>query len=124
MFEAVSAILPASDVSRARDFYENVLGLEAGEERPSGSIHFSIGDGGFELYQSEYAGTNKATAIGFEVPDIVATVATLRSKGIEFQDFDYGEVATVDGVLTLPDGSKGAWFSDTEGNIVGVVERV
>ncbi len=76
----------------------------------------------FLVYPSEFAGTSQATALGLQVGDIDAVVAELRSRGVEFQEFDFGEAKTVDGILAMPDGSRGAWFADTEGNIIGVFQ--
>ena len=75
------------------------------------------------LYPSAFAGTNQATAAGFMVDDFDATVAELRSNGVVFEEYDLGEgMATIDGVITLPDGNKGAWFKDSEGNILGLAQ--
>jgi hypothetical protein len=74
------------------------------------------------VYPSEFAGTNQATAAAFSVSDIASAVATLRARGLVFQEYDYGEISTVEGVMTMPDGSKGAWFHDSEENVVGLFE--
>ena len=49
-----------------------------------------------------------------------AVEAELKAKGVKFEDYDFGEIKTVDGVMALPDGSKAAWFKDSEGNILGL----
>jgi hypothetical protein len=76
----------------------------------------------FLVYRSEFAGTNKATAAGFRVDDFDATVAELRSKGVVFDEVDFGEFgSTVDGVITMPGSNdKAAWFRDSEGNILSL----
>lgn len=122
MFRAVAPSLPASDLDRARAFYKDKLGLEP-DETGEGAVRYHVGETMFFLYPSEFAGTNQATAAGFAVDDLDSAVATLRGRGVVFDDVDYGEMRTVDGIMTLPDGSKGAWFKDTEGNILGVVEE-
>ena len=55
--------------------------------------------------------------------DFDAAVAHLRGKGVTFQEFDYEEFKTVDGVLTAPNGDRAAWFTDSEGNIIAVSSR-
>jgi predicted enzyme related to lactoylglutathione lyase len=124
MFKGASAILPASNMERAKAFYRDVLGLEPTDERPDGSADYEVGSTQFVLYPSEFAGTNKATAMGLETADLSAATAALQAKGVVFQEFEYGDMRTEAGVLTLPDGSKAAWFSDTEDNIIGLVQRV
>ena len=74
------------------------------------------------LYPSGFAGTNQATAAGWQVDDIEAVVAGLKANGVEFQEYDFDELKTVDGIATLPDGLKGAWFIDSEGNILSVFQ--
>jgi predicted enzyme related to lactoylglutathione lyase len=122
MFMGAGATLPVSDLARAKAFYRDVLGLEPFQEEPGGSARYRVGDTMFMLYPSEFAGTNRATAMGLQVEDIDAAVAELRSRGAEFQDLDLGDVRTVDGVVTLPGGGRGGWFTDTEGNVIGVFQ--
>ena len=122
MFMGSGATLPVSDIDRAKSFYRDVLGLEPYEEQPNGSARYRVGDTMFMLYPSESAGTNRATAMGLQVEDIDAAVAELRSRGVEFQDLDFGDIRTVDGIVSLPGGARGGWFTDTEGNVIGVFQ--
>lgn len=124
MFEGVAATLPASDMDRALQFYSDRLGLSPVERtEQGGSAMYEVGDTVLVLYPSQFAGTNQATAAGFMVADIEAAVAGLRGKGVVFDDLEYGDLATVDGVMTMPDGTKAAWFKDSEGNSLGVFQR-
>jgi catechol 2,3-dioxygenase-like lactoylglutathione lyase family enzyme len=113
--------LPASDFDRARAFYADTLGLPIAEEGP-GTAVFLAGEGTkLVVYASEYAGTNKATAAGFEVPDLAAVMAWLRGRGVEFHDYDLPGLTTEDGVATFGP-NKIAYFSDTEGNILSLAQ--
>jgi predicted enzyme related to lactoylglutathione lyase len=114
------ATLPAGDLDRARKFYGEVLGLELEEWEGDGSIKVRIGETWFGVYPSQFAGTNQATAVGLGVADTEEAVAALRARGVVFEEYDFGEIKTVDGIITMPDGTKGAWFKDTEGNIIGI----
>lgn len=114
------ASLPASDVARARNWYRDVLGVEPVDTDPMGNLWYEAGGGSFLIYGSEFAGTNKATAVTLKLDDFDAAVAHLREKGVVFQEFEYDELATVDGVLTSPAGDRAAWFTDSEGNILAV----
>lgn len=122
MFIGCGATLPAADMDRAKAFYRDVLGLEPYQEDADGSARYQVADTMFVLYPSEFAGTNKATAMGIMVEDLAEVMATMRRRGVEFHEFDFGEVATVDGVLEMPDGTRGSFFADTEGNILGLVQ--
>jgi catechol 2,3-dioxygenase-like lactoylglutathione lyase family enzyme len=115
-------VLPASDLDRAKRWYSEKLGLEPVREDEYGGAEYETGGATFLLYQSEFAGTNKATAAGFRVDDFDSAIAELRSRGVVFEDVDFGEFgSTVDGVMTMPDGNdKAAWFKDSEGNILSL----
>lgn len=119
---AIHPVLAASDLERAMRWYSEKLGLEPVEQDEVGNVHYETGGTRFLVYQSEHAGTNKATAAGWRVDDFDGVVAQLRSNGVVFEDVDFGEMgSTVDGVISSPDGSqKGAWFKDSEGNIFAI----
>ena len=113
------AVLSASDLGRAKAWYAEKLDLKPVEEHEQ-EAWYQTGSSRWLLYQSGFAGTNKATSAGFLVDDVEATVAELRGRGVEFQEYDLPEFKTVDGVATTPDGTKAAWFTDSEGNIVSI----
>ncbi len=81
-----------------------------------------MGDTTLVVYPSQFAGTNQATAAGLGVDDVEEVVIDLRDKGIRFEEYDFGDFRTVDGIFTAPDGTRGAWFKDTEGNIIGLFD--
>ncbi len=113
----IQAVLPASDIERARNWYAGKLGLEPVSTNPFGDLLYEAGGVQFLVYQTELAGTNQATAAGFRLENFDEVVAFLRSHGVTFEHVDFGEMgATVDGVITTPDGQKAAWFKDSEGN--------
>ena len=114
------AVIPASDLARARRFYEETLGFVAIQVTPGG-VSYRAKDSVLFVYPSEFAGTNKATAAGFTVSDIAATVAELKARGVRFEEYDMGEFKTVGGIAETP-GALGAWFKDTEGNIISLVQ--
>lgn len=115
----MAAMLSASDLGRAKAWYAEKLDLKPVEEN-DGGLWYETGSTRWLLYQSGFAGTNKATSAGFLVDDVEATVAELRGRGVEFQEYDMPDFKTVDGVATTPDGTKAAWFIDSEGNIVSI----
>lgn len=119
------ATLPASDLNRAKAWYSEKLGWEPTMTNEEGSLVYETGSTSFLVYESAFAGTNQATAAGLLVSDFDSTVDELRSKGVTFEDYDFGEdFRTQDGILSMPDGRKSAWFKDSEGNIIGLAEDV
>lgn len=113
------ATLPATDMARAKSFYADKLGLEPVEDGEH-EAWYETGGARFLLYMSGFAGTNQATAAGFVVDDVEATVAELKGRGVVFEEYDFDELKTVDGIATTEDGTKAAWFKDSEGNIVSI----
>ena len=113
--------LAVSDLARSRAWYAEKLGWEPTIEAP-GTLVFVLDSGSaFSLYESDFAGSAKNTVMNWVVADLKAEVARLRDNGITFEDYDFGEFKTVDGILTDPSGFMNAWFKDPDGNIIGVI---
>ena len=116
------ATLAVSDLQRARDFYENTLGLAPVQEQPGGILYKS-GNLVVLVYPSEYAGTNKATAAAWAVgDDFDAIVEELRSKGVSFEHYDLPDT-TREGDVHIADDFKAVWFKDPDGNILNLVNQ-
>lgn len=116
----IAASLPAADIVRAKAWYRDMLDLKPTEEMSDGGALYDSGQTQFLVYPTQFAGTNQATAAAWRVPDVPGTVSELRGRGVVFEEYDFDEIKTVDGVLTTPDGTQGAWFKDSEGNILGL----
>ena len=114
--------IPTKDIDAARGFWVDTLGFSIREVASDGTIVLDAGNGSFIcLYQSSFAGTNQATACAFEVSDIEREVSDLRGKGVDFQEYDFPGLKTDNGIATMDD-SKAAWFTDIDGNIIGVFQ--
>ncbi|GAA4060715.1 VOC family protein [Agromyces indicus] len=122
MFEnsITMATLPASDLERARRFWHDVLGLDPVRSDWGGDF-YAVGGNGVLVYESQYAGTNKATALSIMTDDLDRDMAALRAKGVAFHDYDLPGLTTTDGVVDM-DGERGAWFDDSEGNIIALAQ--
>jgi catechol 2,3-dioxygenase-like lactoylglutathione lyase family enzyme len=119
----VGAMLAAVDLVRARTWYANKLGLEPLHYLPDEEMVYRQGATHFSVYQTESAGTARNTVAVWRIDDLRAEAAALRSHGVEFGDYEIGGIKTIDGILVDPDdGSLLAWFSDSEGNTLGLVE--
>ena len=118
-----AAQLPASDSKRAQKFYQEKLGLKLLEDLGDGGARFDGGGGTtFYVYPSQFAGTNQATALGFEVDDIEKTVEVLSGNGVKFEQYDLPGLKTDSKGIAAIEGWKGAWFKDTEGNILALAQ--
>jgi catechol 2,3-dioxygenase-like lactoylglutathione lyase family enzyme len=117
----VHATLPATDLKRARKFYEEKLGLKFVKEDPSPAITLEAGKG--TLIYVYQRGATKAdhTVANFIVDNVEAEVKALKAKGVKFEDYDIPSmgIKTVNSIAVMKD-FKGAWFKDTEGNILGI----
>jgi predicted enzyme related to lactoylglutathione lyase len=116
--------IPAQDIKRARDFYEQKIGLKPSEVQPDGGVMYSTGDTGFLVFPSMGKPSGEHTQMAFEVGDVPGAVNELKSKGVKLEEYDYPNFKSKDGLVDMPDGTKGAWFKDTEGNLIALTARV
>jgi catechol 2,3-dioxygenase-like lactoylglutathione lyase family enzyme len=111
--------LAVKDLAVAKEFYENVVGLSEGMEVPGGLLYRS-GSSTVLVYESQFAGTNEATAASWNVgDDLERLVAELKAKGVEFEHYDLPET-TVEGDIHVMGSFKAAWFKDPDGNILNL----
>src|SRR5919197_5005350 len=117
-----AAMMPASDIERAKTWYADTLDLKPTYEDENG-VQYKTGDGTeFWVYPSEFAGTNQATSMGFMATDLGAEMEALKSRGVTFEEYDIPGVKTVEGIAEFEPGERGAWFKDSEGNIIALFE--
>jgi catechol 2,3-dioxygenase-like lactoylglutathione lyase family enzyme len=114
-------MIAVKDLDRARKFYEDKLGLKTKDEMEGELLTMKSGDTLINVYRSEFAGTNKATALTFDVDDIDSEVRDLKEKGIFFEHYDMPGLEQ-HGDLYVAEGVKMAWFKDPDGNILSLVE--
>lgn len=120
------ATLPVSDLSRARSFYEDTLGLEvrmADEEM--GAVVYRVGDSNIFVYTTQ-ATSGTATSVSIWLEDLDAVAADLRGKGVRFEEFDMPGASWRDGVASMSTQAYGdvrnAWLKDPDGNIIALGE--
>jgi catechol 2,3-dioxygenase-like lactoylglutathione lyase family enzyme len=117
------AYLPVSNLARARRFYEETLGFKPGREL-AGGVEYQFGKGtACFMYPTPNAGTSKASQAFWQVEDVEREVAALKARGVTFEEYDMPGLRTRDGIATAG-GAKTAWFKDTEGNILAVVQTI
>lgn len=117
------AYIPVSNLARARQFYEQKLGFTPGDEVEGGRQYaFANGTACF-MYTTPNAGTSKASQAFWEVDDVEREVAELKKRGVTFEEYDMPGLKTKDSIAT-GGGTKVAWFKDTEGNILAIVQSL
>jgi len=116
----IRAYIPVSNLQRARKFYEQTVGLEPGEAYGGGVI-YTCGGAEVFMYQTPHAGTSKASQAFWQVDDVEREVADLKARGVVFEDYDMPGEKSPSGVVTAG-GAKAAWFKDSEGNILAIIQ--
>src|SRR5512138_2809262 len=112
---------PAQDIPRARRFYEQTLGFQPKQEIDGGvAYEFASGTQAF-LYPTPNAGTSRASQAFWRVDDIEREVAELKSRGVRFEHYDMPGAAK-DSDIVAAGSAKAAWFKDTEGNILAIIQ--
>lgn len=118
--------LPAQDLERARRWYAEKLGLEPAEERDGGLV-YRCAAGVFCLFTSTGASDGGFTQLALNVADIETEVAELRTRGVEFEVYDIPGSPMLDGIVQIDNnypskgsGERGAWFRDSEGNLISL----
>ena len=119
----VEANIPAADLTRARDFYADKLGLTPAEEFGEEALAYRTAGGtAFNIYRTAYAGQAGHTIAQWHVDDIESEVHDLQAKGVTFEVYDLpgvtwdGEIASIEGM------GRAAWFKDSEGNTMCIDE--
>jgi catechol 2,3-dioxygenase-like lactoylglutathione lyase family enzyme len=117
----VAANIPVKDLAKAAKFYEGTLGLKEVGRYGDEVVTFKSGKSEILVYRSEFAGTNKATAMTWTLgEELEQTVKELKSKGVAFEHFDMPGLKR-EGDVHVGDGMKVAWFKDPDGNTLCVV---
>jgi len=117
---AVAPTLPVENLTRARQFYEDKLGLKPLETSSSGVLYVCGNDTHLLIYEGKAVKSEHIAAI-FEVENLQGEVRALEKKGIVFGKYDVLDISTVDKLTSLSTGNV-ACFQDNDGNILAVVQ--
>ena len=117
------ATVAVKDIKAARKFYEGTLGLTVVDGEEPTALAFRTGGSTLLVYESQYAGTNKATAVTWVVgADVEVVVRALTAKGVVFEHYDMPGI-TQQGDLHVASDMQVAWFKDPDGNIHSLINR-
>lgn len=117
----VFATIATSDKEKAKDFYGMKLGLKQIDENPAGTM-YEAGSGKLFVYQSDTAGSGKATVAAWLVDDIDLAVQELKEKDVVFDSYDMPGATKKGDIYEMGD-MKSAWFKDPDGNILSLASR-
>ncbi len=110
--------IAASDIERAKAWYADKLGMKPTSEDMVGAWYDCAG-AQFLLFPTPMAGTAKNTVMEWTVDDVMGEVANLKSKGVTFDTFEMEGITWDNDVATMGE-HKGAWFKDSEGNVLAL----
>lgn len=116
------ATVGVRDIAAARKFYGEVLELREEEARSHYPDFLTYKSGAVRVmvYQSEYGGTNQATAVTWDVGDrLEQVVAALAARGVRFEHYDMPGMRR-EGDLHVAEGMKAAWLKDPDGNVLSL----
>jgi catechol 2,3-dioxygenase-like lactoylglutathione lyase family enzyme len=117
------ATVAVKDIDVAAEFYRDTLGLPQVDADGDEVITLRSGTSTINVYCSDYAGTNKATAVTWTVgEDIERVVRDLKAKGVIFEHYDMPN-STRQGDIHVFGDVKAAWFKDPDGNILNIINR-
>jgi len=117
-------MVAVGDLAVARKFYEGVLGLQKLDAGDDDVIVYRSGSSTLNVYRSQYAGTNQATAVTWTVgEEIEEIVRALKAKGVTFEHYDNMPNVIRHGDLHVAGNRKIAWFKDPDGNILNIINR-
>jgi catechol 2,3-dioxygenase-like lactoylglutathione lyase family enzyme len=118
---SIHPTLAVADLEKAGTWYADKLGWEPTREA-DGTLVYEVGDSVFTLFTTPNAGTAQNTVMNWNTTDFTSDIARIRGRGVTFEDYDFGQIKTVDGVMTDSSGLRTAWFKDLDGNIIALLE--
>ena len=119
----IHTTLPVADLDRARAFYEGTLGFAPAAILPGGVRYVAADGAAFLIFPSQGRPSGTHTQMGFTVPDIEAEVAELKSKGVTFEAYDFPQFDRSTSIASFGP-TRSAWFKDTDGNLLGMVQFI
>jgi catechol 2,3-dioxygenase-like lactoylglutathione lyase family enzyme len=114
------ATIAVKDLAKAKKFYGDTLGLKQADEEMDEVAIYRSGKSTIVVYESQFAGTNKATSATWGVGDeLDSIVSTLKKKGVPFEHYNMPGM-TLDGDIHRFGDFRAAWFKDPDGNILHI----
>lgn len=117
----VMATIAVRNIAVAKTFYGGTLGLRVSGTEGDAMLSYQCGNSTLLVYQSEFAGTNKATAATWTITgELEEIVRALKAKGVGFEHYSMPGL-TLEGDIHVASDMKLAWFKDPDGNILNIV---
>lgn len=112
-----------NDIPKAKAFYGDVLGLEVTDE-PMGTLKLHLAGGGrVFIYPKSNHQPATFTILNFPVPKIEPVVEALKARGVKFEVYTEGPIATEPSGIRRNGDHSIAWFKDPAGNFLSVIQQ-
>jgi catechol 2,3-dioxygenase-like lactoylglutathione lyase family enzyme len=118
----VMAFVPTVEPAKARDFYENTLGLAVLASDDNG-VTYDVNGRRLRLSFVQELQPAPFSVLCWVVPNVRAVIAALTVKNVVFERYAWMK-QDVHGVWTAPDGTEVAWFKDPDGNVLSLGQFV
>lgn len=118
----IIAFVTIVDVARAKEFYGDKLGLKLMSEEPPFALVFDANGIMLRLGMGKELPPIPGTVLGWQVPDVSATVRDLERAGVRFERYPQMKQDDL-GIWTSPSGARVAWFKDPDGNVLSISEH-
>jgi catechol 2,3-dioxygenase-like lactoylglutathione lyase family enzyme len=118
----IAAFLQITNVERAREFYEGILGLRFVKDDGFAAVFDANGIMVRAAKMKEFTPL-QSTVLGWQVTNIEEMVRALQKRGVHFETFGFFKQDEL-GIWTSPNGDKVAWFKDPDGNVLSVSQHV
>lgn len=120
--KTIMPFVSTTDPARAREFYENVLGLLVKSQDNYAIVYDA---NGIDLRMSTVRELVVApySVLSWIVPDIKAEVIELGAKGVQFEKYGFFEQDELN-IWTAPGGTQVCWFKDPDGNLLSLTQYV
>jgi predicted enzyme related to lactoylglutathione lyase len=111
------------DVSKAKHFYGEVLGLDVSADGTMGTLTLNLGSGAKVLIYPKANHTPATfTLLNFPVENVEREVDQLSERGVRFEVYAEGNLKTDRKGISRGSGPTIAWFKDPAGNFLSVLE--
>lgn len=118
--QKLKAFIPTTNPTKAKHFYEELLGLKLISADNYG-MEFDSNGTRLRVNTIQELKPHPFTVLGWDVEDIEERLKELTAKGIVFERYEFLQPDAL-GIWTAPDGTKVAWFKDADGNLLSLSE--
>jgi catechol 2,3-dioxygenase-like lactoylglutathione lyase family enzyme len=119
----VAPTIPVTDLAKAREFYEGMLGLNVKQEDQGEGLLIEAGEGSMLYLYKRPPAPSQHTLASFHVKDLDAEMDELIAKGVVFEQYDMPGLKTDEKGISQMGDMRGAWFKDPDGNILALDEE-